>query len=596
MAPRKNPSLLHRDGFFSVELRNLNYKLNRGGFIVDYKKSIAEKIKVHVDLEINEIEKLIEIPPQSDMGDYAFPCFQLAKVLRKAPNMISAELKDKIDSEGFEKIINIGPYLNFFVDKAAFVKETVDKILEQRDNYGSSDKGEGQTIIVEYSSPNIAKPFHVGHLFTTVIGDSLYKTFKKQGYNAIGINHLGDWGTQFGKLISAYKRWGDEKAVEENPINELLRIYVKFHDEAEKDPALVDEGRMHFKNLEDGKEEEVRLWKKFRDLSLKEFKRVYNMLDVDFDSYAGEGFYNDKMDDMVKIIEDSGLLVESNGAKVVMLDEYNMPPCIVKKADGATIYATRDLTAAKYRKDTYNFNKNIYVVGKDQSLHFKQVFTTLKLLGYDWADDCTHVPFGIVRFADKKLSTRKGDIIFLEDLLNQAVSKTLEIINEKNPDLEDKDEVAKRVGIGAVRFTYLKNNRERDIVFDWNEMLSFDGETGPYVQYTYARGKSILRKLGTVSEEVDYSKLSSSEEFELIKLMSKFDEAIEGALDKLQPFIITRYVVDVAKAFNKFYNSHSISNAESEDIKKARIKMVEAACQVIENALNLIGIKVVEKM
>lgn len=563
---------------------------------MDYKKLVAERIKEFVDLEVSDIEKLIEIPPKPEMGDYAFPCFTLAKVLRKAPHMIATEIKEKMNAEGFERIVNEGPYLNFFVDKAEFSKKCVEKVLEERENYGKTNNGEGKTVIVEYSSPNIAKPFHVGHLFTTVIGSSLYKIFKSQGYDAVGINHLGDTGTQFGKLISAYKRWGDEEALAKEPIKELLRIYVKFHDEAEKNPELVDEGRMYFKNLEDGHEEEVKLWEKFKELSLKEFKKVYDMLNVEFDSYAGESFYIDKVDDLVKTIEDKGLLVESQGARVINLDEYNMPPCIVKKADGATIYATRDLAAAMYRKKHYDFHKNIYVVGKDQSLHFKQIFTSLNLMGYEWAEDCIHVPFGLVRFADKKLSTRKGDVIFLEDLLNEAVSKTLGIINEKNPELENKEEVAKTIGIGAVTFTYLKNHRERDIVFNWDEMLSFDGETGPYTQYTYARGKSILRKFGTVEEEVNYSLLNSKEEFELIKLLDKFNNAARAALDKLEPCMISRYVLDVSKAFNKFYNAHSIANAETEELKKARLKMVEATSIVIKNSLALLGIGVVEKM
>jgi len=563
---------------------------------VDYKKIIAERIKENVDLELEFIEKLIEIPPQADMGDFAFPCFQLAKVLRKAPHMIAGDLVDKIDKSGFERVENIGPYLNFFVDKTTLIKETVEKVLNDGERYGCSEIGKGKTITIDYSSPNIAKPFHVGHLFTTALGNSLYRIFTAQGYKVVGINHLGDWGTQFGKLISAYKRWGNEDALEKEPINELLRIYVKFHEEAEKEPSLEDEARKYFKNLEDGKEEETKLWTRFKELSLKEFKKVYNMLGVRFDSYAGESFYNDKMDDMVELIEKSGLLVESQGAKVVMLEDYNMPPCIIKKADGATIYATRDLTAAKYRKDTYDFCKNIYVVGKDQTLHFKQVFTTLKLMGYDWADDCVHVPFGMVRFSDKKLSTRKGDVIFLEDLLNEAVAKTLDIIEEKNPNLEDKEDIAKKIGIGAVVFTYLKNNRERDIVFDWKEMLSFDGETGPYVQYTYARAKSIIRKLGNAPKNIDYSKLTSKEEFELVKELSNLQNAINSAADKLQPCMITRYVLDVAKAFNKFYNSHSIVNSEDNETKYARLKMVEAVCQVIKNSLYLIGVDVVEKM
>lgn len=563
---------------------------------MDYKKIVAERIKEHVDMELEAIEKMVEIPPKPEMGDFAFPCFQLAKAFRKAPNMIAEELKGKINKEGFERIESLGPYLNFFADKASFAQDTIEKILEEKDKYGASNKGEGKNVIVEYSSPNIAKPFHVGHLFSTSIGNSLYRILAFEGFNSIAVNHLGDWGTQFGKLISAYKRWVNEEALEKEPINELLRIYVKFHDEAENDPTLEDEARMHFKKLEDGSEEEVALWKRFKDLSLKEFERVYDMLGVKFDSYAGESFYGDKMDAVVEEIEEKGLLVDSNGAKVVMLEEYNMPPCIIKKADGATIYATRDLAAAMYRKKTYDFYKNIYVVGTPQALHFKQIFTTLKLMGHDWAEDCKHVGFGLVKFADKKLSTRKGDVVLLEDLLNEAVSKTLEVINEKNSELEDKEEVAKKVGIGAVVFAYLKNNRERDIVFDWADMLSFDGETGPYVQYTYARGKSVLRKAGDVQGNVDYSKLNSKEEFELIKVLKSFQDSILIAIDKLEPSIVTRYVIDVAKAFNKFYNSHSVLNVEDTELKNARIKLVEATTQVIKNALTLLGIETVEKM
>ncbi len=563
---------------------------------MDNKKLVAQRIAEHVDMDVLEIEKLVEIPPKSDMGDFAFPCFILAKALRKAPPMIAIELMEKINREGFEEIKNNGPYLNFFVDKTMLIKKTIDKILIEGHEYGNTTNGDGETILVEYSSPNIAKPFHVGHLFTTVIGNSLYKSFKSQGYDVERINHLGDTGTQFGKLISAYKKWGDEEALEKEPIKELLRIYVKFHDEAEKNPELVEEGRMYFKRLEDGYEEEVTLWKRFRELSLKEFMKVYEMLGVEFDSYAGESFYSDKIDELVEMIEKTGLLVESQGAQVIDLEEYNMPPCIVKKADGATIYATRDLAAATYRKKKYDFSKNIYVVGKDQTLHFNQVFKSLELMGFEWAKDCIHVPFGMVRFADKKLSTRKGDVIFLEDLLNESIEKTLSIINEKNPELENKEEVAKEVGIGAIIFTYLKNNRTRDIVFNWEEMLSFEGETGPYTQYTYARGKSILRKLGTVEEEVDYSLLNSKEEFELVKVLENLEQAIKSSIDKLEPSIITRYVLDVAKAFNKFYNAHNIANSENEQMKNARLKLVEATCIVIKKSLDLLGIKVVEKM
>lgn len=563
---------------------------------MDYKNLVAQRIKEHVDMDIEAIEKLVEIPPKPEMGDFAFPCFQLAKAFRKAPNMIAEEMKGKINGEGFERVEALGPYINFFMDKKSFVETTLNKVLSEGENYGKSTIGEGRNICVEYSSPNIAKPFHVGHLFTTVIGNALYKMFKYEGYNTVGINHLGDWGTQFGKLISAYKRWVDEEALEKEPISELLRIYVKFHDEAEKNPELEDEGRMYFKKLEDGDVEATQLWEKFKNLSLKEFTKVYEMLGVEFDSYAGEGFYNDKMDKVVEEIRSKGILTESNGAQVVMLDEYNMPPCIVLKSDGASIYATRDLTAAKYRKDKYDFEKCIYVVGKDQKLHFSQVFKTLDLMGHEWAKDCHHVSFGLVRFADKKLSTRKGDVIFLEDLLNESVNKTLEVINEKNPNLENKEDVAKKVGIGAVVFTYLKNSREKDIVFNWEEMLSFEGETGPYVQYTYARGKSVLRNAGEVSGEADYSKLTSKEEFELVKTLEGFNGAILTALDKLEPSVVTRYVIDVAKAFNKFYNAHKVANLEDIGLKKARLNMIEATCIVINRALNLIGIDTVEKM
>ena len=562
---------------------------------MDYKNIVAERIKENTELEVDLIEKLIEIPPKKEMGDYAFPCFQLAKTFRKAPNLIAEELKEKINKEGFEKVVTVGPYVNFFVDKTVLIKDVLEKVLSEKEKYGSSKVGEGKNIVVEYSSPNIAKPFHIGHLFTTAIGNALYKILSFEGYNCIGINHLGDWGTQFGKLISAYRRWVEE-ALEKDAIGELLRIYVKFHEEAEKDPELEKEARLNFKNLEDGSEEETELWNRFKDLSLKEFNKVYDMLGIKFDSLAGESFYSDKMDAVVQEIDDKGLLVDSNGAKVVMLDEYNIPPCMIKKSDGATIYATRDLAAAIYRKKTYDFHKCIYVVGTPQALHFKQVFTTLKLMGHDWADDCKHVGFGLVKLANKKLSTRNGDVVFLEDLLNQSVEETLKIINEKNPNLKNKEDTAKKLGIGAVVFTYLKNNRERDIVFDWKEILSFDGETGPYVEYSYARGKSVLRKAGELTGEVDYSKLESKEEFELAKLLGGFNDAIMNAINKLEPAMVTRYVIEVAKAFNKFYNAHGILNAEDNDVKLARVKLVEATCQVIKNALNLLGIDVVEEM
>ena len=562
---------------------------------MDYKVLISEKIAEIVDLDANTIVDKIEIPPKSDMGDFAFPCFILSKVMKKAPNLIAIDLAEKINKDNLEKVEALGPYLNFFLDKSAFGKQVLEGVLQAGEEYGNSNIGEGGNVVIDYSSPNIAKPFHVGHLFSTAIGNALYRMYNSQGYNSIGINHLGDWGTQFGKLISAYKRWVDEEALEKDAIKELLRIYVKFHDEADIDPSLEDEGRAYFKKLEDGDEEAVSLWKKFRESSLKEFQKVYDRLGVKFDSYNGEAFYNDKMDVVVEELKEKNLLTESNGAQVVNLDEYNMPPCIILKSDGATIYATRDLAAALYRKKKYNFVKSLYVVGGPQALHFKQVFKTLELAGHSWAKDCTHVSFGLVKFADRKLSTRKGEVIFLDDLLKESVNKTLEIINEKNPNLKNKEEVAEKVGIGAMVFTYLKNSRDKDIVFDWNDMLSFDGETGPYVQYTYARAKSILRKFGTVEGDVNYSLLTSKEEFELIKTLDGLNDAILNGIERNEPSVVTRYVIDVAKAFNKVYNALPIGTAE-EDVKKARLKLVEATSIVIKKALYLIGLDTVEEM
>jgi arginyl-tRNA synthetase len=563
---------------------------------MDYKKIIAERINEKTNLGVETIERLIELPPRPDMGDFAFPCFQLAKTMRKAPNMIAQELKETISIEGLERIETAGGYLNFFTNKAAQSTNTIEKVLSEKDNYGASKAGEGKNVIVEFSSPNIAKPFHIGHLCSTAIGNSIYRMMDFEGYNAIAVNHLGDWGTQFGKLIVALERWVDSEALEKEPIQELLRIYVKFHDEAEKDPTLDDLARMHFKNLEDGCEKEVKLWQKIKDVSLVEFNRVYGMLNVKFDSFAGESFYGDKMDAVVEDLDSKGILTESKGALIVDLDKYNMPPCIIKKSDGATIYATRDLAAAVYRKKTYDFYKNIYVVGTPQALHFKQIFTTLKLAGHDWADDCVHVGFGLVKFADKKLATRKGDVIFLEDLLKEAVSRVAQLIQEKNPNLENKEDVAKKIGIGAVVFTYLKNNRERDIIFSWNDILNFEGETGPYVQYTYARGKSILRKAEGFKAEPNYDKLNSQDEFELVKLLSRFNEVILTAIDKYEPSILTRHIIEVAKAFNKFYNLYSIMSLEDKGLKAARLNLVEATTTVIKNGLKLLGVEVVEKM
>ncbi|KMT23142.1 arginine--tRNA ligase [Clostridium cylindrosporum] len=563
---------------------------------MDYKNILAKNLSEKTGLNLEEIEGFIEIPPKSDMGDFAFPCFRLAKTMKKAPNLIAEELKSTLNIDCVERIESLGGYLNFFIAKGNFSKEVIEKVISEKEKYGSCNIGDNKNVIVEYSSPNIAKPFHVGHLCSTAIGNSLYKILSFAGYNTIGINHLGDWGTQFGKLIVAYERWVDEKALENEPIKELLRIYIKFHDEAEKDPSLEDLARAHFKNLEDGCEKEVKLWQRIKDVSLVEFNRVYDLLNIKFDSLAGESFYSDKMESVVSEIKDKGILVESKGALVVELDEFNIPPCMIMKSDGATIYATRDLAAATYRQKTYDFYKNIYVVGTPQSLHFNQIFSTLKKMGKEWANDCVHVGFGTVRIGNKKLATRKGDVVLLEELLSESISRSLELINEKNPALDNKEDVAKKIGIGSVIFTYLKNNRERDLSFDWKDILNFDGETAPYVQYTYARGKSILKKAGDFSSTADYTKLNTTEEFELTKLISRFNETLLLSIEKYEPSIITRYIIDVAKAFNKFYNHCSIMNLEDDSLKMARLNLVVATTIVIKNGLSLLGIDTVERM
>lgn len=565
---------------------------------MDFKQQITDKISHLTGLEKEAVSAAFEIPPNSEMGDLAFPCFPLAKIMRKAPPIIAKELAEKFPECDFiEKTEAAGGYLNFFYSKGEFAKESLGEIFDKGDDYGKSDMGEGKTVIVEFSSPNIAKPFHIGHLFSTAVGNSLDKIYSFLGYKTEKINHLGDWGTQFGKLISAYKRWGDPEVIEKDPIKELLKIYVKFHEEAKNQPELEDEAREYFRLLESGDEETTKLWKYFREISLLEFKKVYDMLNITFDSYNGESFYSDKMDEVVEMLRDKNLLVKSEGAMVVDLSEENMPPCMILKSNGTTIYATRDLAAAIYRHRTYNFYKNIYVVGTPQALHFKQIFAVLKKLCGDWADDCVHVGFGLVKFPDKKLSTRDGDVVFLEDVLNESVSKTLGIIKENSPELEYAEKIAEKVGIGAILYTFLKNNREKDIVFSWDSMLDFEGESGPYVQYSYARGKSILRRSNIDPCGADYSLLTSDTEYELIKQLSKYGEAVAAAADKNEPFYVNRYVTSVAKLFNKFYNSNPILKDDvPENVKKARLALVSASTLVIKSALGLLGIETVEKM
>ena len=553
---------------------------------------LSQNIEV---LTSEEISQLIEIPPKPEMGDFAFPCFRLAKSYHKAPPMIAQDLKESIGDQAFlSEIKVVGGYLNFYVDKAQYAQQIIDKYNNATD-YGCSDQGKDKTICIDYSSPNVAKNFHVGHLRTTIIGNSLYKIFSKLGYKVVRINHLGDWGTQFGKLIVAYKKWGSREAVEEKGIEELMDIYVKFHEEAEKDDSLNDEARAWFLKMEQGNEEALEIWQWFRDISLKEFMRVYNILGMEFDSFAGESFYRDKTADVIKRLTDDGLLKESQGAMIVPLDEYDMPPCIVAKKDGSSIYATRDLAAILYRKATYNFDRCLYVTGLEQKLHFAQVFKVIELMGNDYAKNLVHIPYGLVSLKSGKISSRKGNVIFAEDLLRESINKTTSIIEEKNPDIPDKEEVAKQVGIGAIIFNDLYNQRIKDVIFDWNKLLNFDGETGPYVQYTYARASSVLRKIGEVPDTIDYTLLTDEASIGLLKEIERYPQVIKDAAERYEPSVIARYSIDLAHAFNKFYHECQI-NVEDETTKYTRTNVVKIARYIIKDALSLLGIQCPEQM
>ena len=553
---------------------------------------LSQNIEV---LTSEEISQLIEIPPKPEMGDFAFPCFRLAKSYHKAPPMIAQDLKESIGDQAFlSEIKVVGGYLNFYVDKAQYAQQIIDKYNNATD-YGCSDQGKDKTICIDYSSPNVAKNFHVGHLRTTIIGNSLYKIFSKLGYKVVRINHLGDWGTQFGKLIVAYKKWGSREAVEEKGIEELMDIYVKFHEEAEKDDSLNDEARAWFLKMEQGNEEALEIWQWFRDISLKEFMRVYNILGMEFDSFAGESFYRDKTADVIKRLTDDGLLKESQGAMIVPLDEYDMPPCIVAKKDGSSIYATRDLAAILYRKATYNFDRCLYVTGLEQKLHFAQVFKVIELMGNDYAKNLVHIPYGLVSLKSGKISSRKGNVIFAEDLLRDSINQTTSIIEEKNPDIPDKEEVAKQVGIGAIIFNDLYNQRIKDVIFDWNKLLNFDGETGPYVQYTYARASSVLRKIGEVPDTIDYTLLTDEASIGLLKEIERYPQVIKDAAERYEPSVIARYSIDLAHAFNKFYHECQI-NVEDETTKYTRTNVVKIARYIIKDALSLLGIQCPEQM
>ena len=568
--------------------------------MIDFKEIIAKKINNIVNLDETNIYNNLEIPPKQDMGDYAFPCFVLSKELKKSPQIIAEEIKDKIElDENISEIKVVGGYLNFYLNKEYFIKNVLNEMAEKNENYGSSNIGNGKNIVIDYSSPNIAKPFHIGHLRSTVIGNSIYKIYKYLGYNCIGINHIGDWGTQFGKLIEGYKRWGNEYNIEENPIDELTKIYIRINNLCKEDESVLEDCRNNFKKLEDGDEYCVNLWKKFKELSLKEFERIYDLLDVHFDSYNGEAFYSDKMQEVVDILERKGLLVESEGAKVVDLSEQGMIPCIIEKSNGSTTYATRDLAAIMYRAREYDFNKAIYLTSYEQILHFKQIFEVAKMLDLDkkYTSNLIHAPFGMVQLKTGKMSTREGIIVKLEDLLNESITRVKAIIENKNPNLENKEEIAKQVGIGAVIFNDLYNNRIKDEVFDWDIMLNFNGETGPYMQYIYVRTKSILEKAGYIPkiEDVDFDLLNNDTAYKIIKLIYSFQDTIMQAAEKYEPYIIARYLINLAQSFSTFYNENKILGEEKK-VQDTRVYLTYAVGNVLKIGASLLGIKMPDRM
>ena len=573
----------------------------------DFRKMVAEKIyftsQVTEYMDFESVYEIVEVPTDSKMGDYAFPCFKLAKHLKKAPQMIAQELHaDLQDEEEFKSVENVNGYLNFYLRKELLIDQVIDNVIEDKEEYGSSDIGDGKKVVVEFSSPNIAKPFHIGHIRSTVIGNAINNIYSFLGYDTERVNHLGDYGTQFGKMIVAYRKWGNREDVQREPIKTLLTYYTRFHEEVENDASLDDEAREVFSRLEQGSKEETELWQWFRDESLKEFNKVYDLLGISFDSYAGESFYSDKMQRVLDELSQKNLLQESEGAQIVDLDEYGLGKALITKKDGSTLYITRDIAAAIYRKEHYDFYKNLYIVASQQNLHFQQWIKIIELLGYNWAEDCVHIPFGLVSLEDGTMSTRAGRVVFLEDVLLRAVEQTRNIIAEKNVNTDNIDEIARDVGIGAVIFQELSNNRIKDYVFSWDKVLNFEGETGPYVQYSHARAASVLRKAGDEAVMIQSGKvntdatyLTSDSAYELAKLIYQMPQVIIEAADKYEPSVVTRHIANIAQSFNKFYHDEHIL-VDDENERRAKLGLVVAAKTAIKNGLNLLGIKAPEKM
>ncbi|MFQ5862213.1 MAG: arginine--tRNA ligase [Candidatus Brocadiales bacterium] len=558
---------------------------------------IAHRLKEYTGIEEDVVKSLIDIPPNPDLGDYTLPCFTLKERFQKAPALIAKDLASApLAGEQITKVEAHGPYLNFFVDRNELAQWILEDVFGQKDHYGHLDLGRGNTVVIDYSSPNIAKHLGVHHLRSAVIGNALYRLHKALGYRVIGINHLGDWGTQFGQLITAFRHWGSEDALRHDPIGVLNDLYVKFHEEAKKDPSLEEEARAAFKGLEEDESGARMLWERFKDLSLREFNKIYEALGIKFDYYTGESFYNKMLEDTVERLKVARLATKSEEALIVDLDKYDMPPCMLKKRDEASLYATRDICAAEYRHKEFGFNKMLYVVGSEQKLHFRQFFKVLELMGYNWVKDCTHVDFGLIKFKHGRMSTRKGKIILLEEVLNEAVTRAQEIIEEKNPGLGNKDHVARQVGVGAVIFADLSTRRAKDVVFDWDVVLNFEGETGPYIQYTHARLCSVMRKYGkAVSSVVDYGLLKEKDEYLLVRKLEQFSKAIEGAARSCEPVIMCNYLLDLCGVFNRYYNHHRIIS-ENEELTKARILLSDSVRQVLRNGLILLGIQTPEEM